>query len=301
MLAVGWFFRGPLVAWAALTVPRVLGAGIEQELAFAESADGTRIAYATAGSGPPLVFVLGWATHLTEGLGSPLYDQDGMLAWYARDHTLVRYDGRGFGLSDRTVSDFSLDARVSDLEAVVDALGLERFDLYAYSAGGPVGIEYAARHPDRVSKLILAATQARSRRDDSVAVRGMLDMIENGWESPLARAALSEFLAPEADDVQRRVLMHFMQVAADGPQVAAFLRAHAAIDTTASARRIRVPALVVASDADTTIPIGQSRELASLIPGARFEIVAGASHIGASGFDPRVKQLAAGFLGSGAD
>jgi pimeloyl-ACP methyl ester carboxylesterase len=106
----------------------------------------------------PLVLVLGWFTHLTEGLGSPLYDSAGVVRWYSRDHLLVRYDGRGFGLSDRDATDFGLDARVRDLEAVVDALDLERFVLYAFSAGGPTAVTYVDRHPDRVSHLVLAAT-----------------------------------------------------------------------------------------------------------------------------------------------
>ncbi len=300
LVALGVLFlnRGPILAWAALTVPRLMGASVEQQIAFAETPDGVRIAYATAGAGPPIVFVLGWGTHLTEGMGSPLYDQAGFLSWYTRDHTVVRYDGRGFGLSDRDVTDFSLDARMRDLETVVDALGLERFALYALSAGGPTGVEYATRHPGRVSHLVLAATAVGLTGDISLRQQliHLIDFIETSWESPLARAALTEFLAPEANDVQRRVLMHFLSVAADGPQIAGFMRAQRQIDRSEQARRIQVPTLVLASEADRTVPMALSRTLASLVPGARFEVVKGASHIEAALMDPRVMRLVSDFL-----
>jgi class 3 adenylate cyclase/pimeloyl-ACP methyl ester carboxylesterase len=303
LIALGVLFlnRGPILAWAALTVPRLMGGSVEQQIAFAETPDGVRIAYATAGAGPPIVFVLGWGTHLTEGMGSPLYDQAGFLSWYTRDHTVVRYDGRGFGLSDREVADLSLDARVRDLETVVNDLGLERFALYAYSAGGPTGVEYATRHPERVSHLVLAATAVQLTGDNPrrQELRSLTEFIETNWESPLARAALAEFLAPEANDVERRVLMHFLQVAADGPQLAGFMRAHGQIDRTEQARRIQVPTLVVASDADRTVPLALSRSLASLVPGARFEIVEGASHIEAAAMDPRVMRMVSSFLAEG--
>jgi pimeloyl-ACP methyl ester carboxylesterase len=258
-----------------------------------------RIAYATSGSGPPLVFVLGWGTHLTEGLGSPMYDQSGFISWYSRDHRVVRFDGRGFGLSDRDVTDFGLDARVRDIETVVDALGLERFHLYAYSAGGMAGVAYAARHPDRVSKLVLAATYASAARGDALErrdVEAMFEFVSANWESRVARASLVEFLAPRADDVQRRVLMHFFGVACEGEQLGGFFRAQNEIDVSDLARRIRTPTLVVAGGDDTAIPVTSSRHLASLIPGARFEILEGASHVGAAVLDPRLKSMVSGFL-----
>lgn len=298
LCGVAWFFRGPVLAWAVLTLPRIVGSSIEQQIAFAETSDGVQIAYATTGSGPPIVFVLGWGTHLQEGMGSPLYDQVGFLSFYSRDHLVVRYDGRGFGLSDRDVSDFSLDARVRDLETVVDALGLERFALYGYSAGGPASVEYASRHPERVERLVLAATTARPEADpaQSQMFRNLFDLIENSWESPVARVSFVQFLAPESNDVERRVLMHFLSVAANGPQLGGFMRSMRELDVSEQARRIQVPTLVLASNVDTTIPLAQSRRLASLIPGARFEIIEGASHIGASVGDPRLMTLVAEFL-----
>lgn len=291
--------RGPLLTWLAINVPRITGGSVEQQIGFARTSDGVQIAYATSGDGPPLVLVLGWLTHLTEGFGSPLYDQAGVLAWWSRENRLVRYDGRGFGLSDRDVSDFSLDARVEDLETVVEALGLERFVLYGYSAGGPTAIEYAVRHPERVRKLVLAATfvERGEDRSRSEGLQGLTHFIETAWDSTqTARAALTELLAPEADEVQRRILMHFLGVAAEAPQIAGFMRQTGALKLAERAREVRVPTLVIASDADTTVALVHSRRVASLIPGARLEIVPGASHVGASLMDPRVLQLVADFV-----
>jgi pimeloyl-ACP methyl ester carboxylesterase len=112
----------------------------------------------------------------------------------------------------------------------------------------------------------------------------------------MARASLVEFLAPQANDVQRRVLMHFFSIAAKGPQLFGFFNALLDTDVSSEARRIRVPTLVVAGDADTTIPLDASRNLASLIPGARFEVVEGATHIGASIQDARVMRMVSAFL-----
>jgi pimeloyl-ACP methyl ester carboxylesterase len=297
--------RADVLAWAALQLPRLLSRPIEQQIGFAETSDGVRIAYATTGSGPPLVLVLGWGTHLTEGLGSPLYDGAGSLGFYSRDHLLVRYDGRGFGLSDRDVIDFSLEARVRDLETVVDALGLERFALYAYSAGGPTGIAYADRHPERVSQLVLAATTAGAASlptgengMTAETANSMGALMRTSWDSPMARATLTEFLAPEADEVQRRVLMHFLHVSCNGSEIAAFFDAVRTTDASDAARRIRIPTLVVAGDVDHTIPVAGSRRLASLIPGARFEILEGAGHIAASVTDKRLMRLVSEFLGT---
>ena len=127
---------------------------MEQQIRFCTTSDGVRIAYATVGEGPPLVRVLGWCTHLEFELKARDWDTS---TWGAlsRNHRLVRYDGRGFGLSDRDVKSFPLDNKVRDLEAVVDALELPRFSLLGTSEGGPTAITYAVRHPERVSHLVL--------------------------------------------------------------------------------------------------------------------------------------------------
>ena len=149
-----------------------------QQIAFCRAADGVRLAYAVAGEGPPLVRAANWMTHLGYDIESPVWRH------WVRDlslrHTFIRYDERGCGLSDWSATEFSFDDWVSDLESVAEALGLERFPLIGVSQGGAVAVAYAARHPDRVSKMVLcsvgAATTRRSgscsRRSSFLTARG---------------------------------------------------------------------------------------------------------------------------------
>jgi pimeloyl-ACP methyl ester carboxylesterase len=289
--------RAAIIAWLALTVPRLMGGSVEQQIGFAETSDGVRIAYATSGEGVPLVNSLGWITHLTEGLGSPLYDQGGAIAAASQQRLLVRYDGRGFGLSDRDVTDFSLEARVRDLEAVVDALGLERFALNGISSGGPTVIIYASRHPERVSHLILSATFARFGGTGAFSEstgRARRDLVRTSWHLPSTRAMFAELLSPGIGEVARRVVLHFLGVSGEGPAYAGFMEANSTIDVSDTASGLRVPTLVVSGGDDPLLPGG--RELASLIPGARFEILDGANHMEASAGDPRLRELIQEFL-----
>lgn len=127
---------------------------MKQKIRICTAADGVRIAYATVGSGPPLVKAANYLTHLEHDWKGPVWGH--WLRGLARHHTLVRYDERGCGLSDRDVTDFSIDAWVRDLEAVVDALDLERFPLLGISQGASVSVAYAVKHPEQVTHLILS-------------------------------------------------------------------------------------------------------------------------------------------------
>ena len=131
---------------------------LRQEIRFCTTADGTRIAYATVGQGPPLVKAPGWLSHLEYDWESSIWRH--WLEELSKDHLLIRFDQRGWGLSDRDVEDISFEAWVSDLEAVVDAVGVQRFALLGRSQGAPPAIEYAARHPERVTQLVLVGAFA---------------------------------------------------------------------------------------------------------------------------------------------
>lgn len=166
---------------------------MKQRIRFCATRDGTRIAYATHGSGPPLVKVAHWLTHVEHDWESPVWRH--WLSALGQDHTVVRYDNRDTGLSDRDVARVSLDAWVEDLEAVVDDAGLTRFPLLAMCQAGPVGIAYAARHPERVSRLVLYGTYAlgRLKRDPSPdqqrQVAALITLMESAWgeDNPAVR------------------------------------------------------------------------------------------------------------------
>src|SRR5262249_27830956 len=132
-----------------------------QQVRFCASRDGTRIAFATGGSGPPLVRAAHWLSHLNHETQCPLWSP--WLSLLERRHTLIRYDGRGCGLSDRDAEDFSLDRCVEDLEAVVEGCELQRFALIGATIGGMTALAYAARHPDRVSHLVIFGGLAAGR------------------------------------------------------------------------------------------------------------------------------------------
>ena len=281
--------RNALLAWFALNGPVYFSHPMEQKLGFAKTSDGVRIAYATTGQGPPIVFVLGWATHLESGLMSPLYDVGGLLPMSSEHHLFVRYDGRGFGLSDRNVTDFSIDARVADLEAVADALHLDHFGIYAASAGGPTAIAYVARHPGRVNRLVLASTQAsyawlpQDRRDRFTR---MLALFKTDWDSPPVTNVMVDLIGgASADDFTHRVVGEFMRRSGNGPAIAGFFTAHLAIDETEDAKRLSIPTFVIHGRDDPAVGIEAGRELAALIPNARFEIVEG-GHVEGTGGTP---------------
>ena len=202
----GYRFVAPVDELADATEPVKLAipSDLRQEIRFCRTYDGTRLAYAIVGSGPPLVRAAHWITHLDYDWESPVWRH--WLVGLARQRMLVRYDERGCGLSDHDVDDFSMDAWVQDLETVVDDLGLAQFPLLGVSQGGAVAVAYAARHPDRVSRLVLfgAYVQGRLRRATSDEQRReaalQVEMVRLGWgrEDPAFRRFFTSSFIPDA-------------------------------------------------------------------------------------------------------
>lgn len=184
--------------------------GVAQDIRFCTNSAGQRIAYATTGSGPPLVRTANWLTHLEFELQSPVRAR--FYRDLSRHHLLVRYDERGNGLSDRAIESIGFEDMVDDLSCVVDALKLERFALLGVSQGGPVSIAYAVRHPGRVSHLILYGSYARGRlhRDDAEHQRKLVEagriLIREGWgsENPAFRQFFASQYVPDATAEQLR-------------------------------------------------------------------------------------------------
>jgi pimeloyl-ACP methyl ester carboxylesterase len=157
---------------------------VKQHVRFCKATDGMRLAYAVHGSGSPLVRVSTWLTHLELDWESPVWRH--WLDRLGEGHTVVRYDERGCGLSDANVGDPSLETWVGDLEAVADAVGLERFALLGVSQGAAVAVAYAVRHPDRVSDLVLYGGYARGRRfrGEDAEEDALLASVRAGWTAP---------------------------------------------------------------------------------------------------------------------
>ncbi|HEU4673937.1 MAG TPA: alpha/beta hydrolase, partial [Candidatus Limnocylindrales bacterium] len=258
---------------------------MHQEVAFARSGDGTRIAWARHGHGPPLVRVGTWLTHLEEDWTSPVWRH--WLGDLGRRFTVIRYDERGCGLSDRVPAAISFEAWVADLEAVVDAAGVDRFALLGMSQAGAVAIAYARRHPDRVSRLVLYGAYSRGRlaRDPTPeqveeAELG-LGLIRVGWgrADPVFRRVFTTSFIPDAAEPQMRWFDE-LQRRSCAPEVAlASSQVRATIDVGAAASSLTVPTLVLHADDDRAVPFEEGRQLARRIPNATFVPLRGHNHI----------------------
>src|SRR5919197_1970763 len=225
--------------------------GVSQKVQFCCAPDGAQIAYAVHGRGPPLVRTPTWLTHLEFDWESPVWRHwlDGL----AEGRTLIRYDERGCGLSDRDLEDVSLEARVRDLEAVIDAAGFEQVALLGMSQGGPAAIAYTARHPGRVSHLVLFATYARGRlmRDPSSTAREqaelLISLIRMGWgqNEPAFRRLFTTLFIPEATPEQMQWFDDLQRVTAE-PEMAVRIRhARNHDEATAEATQVASPTLVL--------------------------------------------------------
>lgn len=258
---------------------------MKQEVRFCSAPDGTRLAYAIHGRGAPLVRTATWLTHLEYDWESPLWRH--WLAGLADGRMVLRYDERGCGLSDRDIEDVSLDARVADLEAVIDAAGLERVAMLGISQGGPVAIAFAARHPARVSRLVLFATFARGRlrRDPSPTDREqaqvMSSLIRMGWGQglPAFRRLFTTLFIPDASPEQMEWFDELQRVTADPDTAARIRHARNLDEVTDEATRVACPTLVIHARDDALVPFAEGRLLATLIPGARFVALESRNHI----------------------
>jgi class 3 adenylate cyclase len=258
---------------------------MEPRIQYAQTKDGVSIAYATVGQGPPLVRVLGWFTHLEYERQMPDWERSMLGGLLAGNHLWVRYDGRGMGLSDRDVEDFSLDAKVKDLEAVINALQLERCAILGISEGGPTAIAYAVRHPDTVSHLILYGSFGGSIFPDTEEGRQraatMLNMVRLGWGSdlPAHRQFFTGTFIPDADGDTIRWFNEQQRVSASADNVRKLLEALLRSDVTSLLPEINTPTLVIHRRNEAAVPFDRGRELASLIPGAQFLPLEGRNHL----------------------
>lgn len=258
---------------------------MEQEIRFCTAADGVRIAYATSGHGPPLVKAANYLTHLEHDWNGPVWHH--WLHELGRHHTLVRYDERGCGLSDRDVTDYSIDAWVRDMEAVVDAMGLERFPLLGISQGASVCVAYAVKHPEKVSHLILFGGYARGRfnrnltDEEMLQAETMINVIRVGWgkENPAFRQLFSTMLMPDGTPAQHDWLNELARLSSSPENTAVMERAFYHINVTDLAPRVSAPTLVLHPRSDASIPFEEGRLLASLIPDARFVPLDSRNHI----------------------
>jgi DNA-binding SARP family transcriptional activator/pimeloyl-ACP methyl ester carboxylesterase len=257
-----------------------------QRVHFCTTIDDVRLAYALSGSGPPLVKASNWLTHLDYDWNSPVW-RDWWQALSSR-HTLVRYDERGCGLSDWDVdaASYSLEAWVRDLETVVDALGLERFPLLGISQGGPIAITYAARHPERVSHVIVYGTCARAtwarasdERRRELAALGELIKVSWGSDQPGFRQVYDAKFIPDGPLEQWRAFDE-LQRRSTSPRNAHLLwNAFGSLDCAEAARRIDAPTLILHAADDQVWSFDEAEELHSMVTSSELVKLDSNNHI----------------------
>ncbi|CAG9172854.1 Putative aminoacrylate hydrolase RutD [Cupriavidus laharis] len=260
---------------------------LKQQIRLCTSRDGVRLAYAITGSGPPLVKAANWMSHLEFDVGSPVWSH--MLAALSSDHTLIRYDERGCGLSDREVEDLSFDAWLRDLETIVDATGVDHFPLLGISQGASIAVAYAVAHPRRVSHLILHGGYARGRlkrdlhlnphlRDEAELMNKLAEL---GWgqENPAFRQFFTTQFIPGGTAEQHRWFNELERVSTSPVNAARFMRVFNEIDVVALLPLVSCPTLVLHAVHDARVPFDEGRLIASEIPGARFVPLESGNHL----------------------
>jgi pimeloyl-ACP methyl ester carboxylesterase/DNA-binding CsgD family transcriptional regulator len=254
---------------------------VKQEVRFCTSADGTRLAYAIHGDGPPLVRVATWLTHLDYDWESPVWRH--WLATLGERHTVVRYDERGCGLSDPDAGDPSLETWVADLEAVVDAVGLDRFALLGVSQGAAIAVCYAVRHPERVSDIVLYGGFARGRRLRGQPVQddAVIASIRAGWTrvDPTYRHVFSALFLPDGTPEQKAWYEDLLRVSTSPETAVQLFEARGWLDVSDLAPEVLARTLVVHARDDRVVPVEEGRLLAALIPDARLVLLESANHI----------------------
>jgi len=264
---------------------RLLASPALHEVKFCRTSDGIRIAYAAVGDGPPLVWAAHWLSHLTFNWESPVWRH-----WteeFAKDHCFVHYDKRGNGLSDWDNAEFSVDAFVRDLEAVVDTLGLDRFALIGSSKGTPTSIAYAARHPERISHLVLYGAFAqgwRTRQLSSADIElheALITLTRHGWaqDTPAIRQILTSLLLPDATLEEMNWFNELQRVSSSAENAARLLQSFGGFNVLDLLPCITAPTLVLHCSDDAALPFQQGRLIASRIPGARFVPLESRNHI----------------------
>lgn len=255
-----------------------------QSIHYCHSKDGTAIAYTQTGNGPPLVRVGHWLTHLEYDWRSPIWVP--FLSKLGSICQLTRYDQRGCGLSSRQPSAYKLEGFVEDLEAVVEATGLTQFALYGSSQGVPVAIAYAARHPERVSHLILQGGYALGRAlrpdfDERAQGEAIQTLIRTGWGDPGGQflTAFAAMYIPDGTREQIDALAELQKRSASPENAVSIRHAIDRFDVTNLLEKVQAPTLVLHARQDAIQPLEQGLALAQNIPNAQLQILESRNHV----------------------
>lgn len=266
---------------------------MEHQLGYFSRPDGVTLAYGRAGAGSPLVFAAGWTTHLEWFFRHP----STLLVEPLTEHVeLITFDKHGSGLSDRDRTDFTVDAEVYDIEALVDHLGLDRFFLMGMSEGGLAAAAYAAKHPDRVEKLVLYSTTANGPALGPDAFKqGIVDVIRSAWG--IGASAITDIVMPGASKEEREELVEFQRVAASADTAAELMAMLYRTDIRSLLPDIEAETLIIHRRNSRAFSPRNGRELAAGIPNSRAVIIDGAAHFPPTPGDPHTIDVVNEILG----
>jgi len=269
---------------------------VKPSIQFTKREDSVKIAYSKFGKGQPLVCPSPWVTSLSYIFEDPFARQ--FWGRLAQEVMVISYDKHGCGQSDRNRKDFTLETELLDLETVIRHLGLEEFNLLGSSMGGPVSIEYTARHPKRVRRLILYGTYARGKDLAKGEVRSALtSLIRASWG--LGSKALAEMFYPEANTEELRSLAKFQRDSASPEIAAKLLELCFSLDVSELLSAINIPTLILHRDGDKVVTIDHGRQLAVDIPDARFKVLKGEIHPWWYGETTQIIEEISEFIGRG--
>lgn len=258
---------------------------MQQRVHIATAADRVQIAWARAGAGPVLVKAANWLTHLRHDPGSPVWRH--WIAFLARHFDFIRYDERGCGLSQREDVPLGEDTWLGDLECVVADAGVTRpMILLGVSQGALAVVQFAVRHPERVSHLILYGGYSRGwatrgGADDLARYRAVLDMMRVGWgrDNPVFRQAFTSRFIPGGSHEQLDWFNALCRQCIAPDMAVRLLEARSRADISTLLPRVRVPTLVMHASGDEVVPVAEGRRLAASIPGAQFVELDSRNHV----------------------
>ena len=280
----GFRFVAAVTADTDINYPEPAAAQSPQTIRYCTTADDVQLAYAFAGTGPPLLKVANWLNHLEFDWASPMWAP--LFHEFTRHRQLLRYDSRDAGLSDWDVGEFSFDRLVDDLEAVIDASDVDTFALLGISQGAAIAIDYAARHPERVTHLVLWGGFARGRRkrgnqEDYEESEAFITLMRQGWgkeTSPFRKMFASLYL-PDANDEQIKWWTDMQRTATSPENAVGLRRTIDDLDVSEQLAKVQTPTLILHSERELVAPLSEARFMAARIPNARFVPLDSANHL----------------------
>lgn len=251
---------------------------VRGDIRFCTTADGYRLAYSRLGRGRPLIRTGNWVSHIEAEWDSPTHSP--LLRDLSHEFDLVIYDSRGTGLSDRNVSEFSLETMVADMGAVADANRLDKFSILAYSQSCAVAVIYAVRNPGRVSRMVLYGGFLHNFRTET-EIDAMANLFRESWgqSNPATRQLFTTALFPDSTREEFEGFNELQRHAVSPEMASRLFKACHSFDVRELAKRVTVPTLVMHSRYEPGVPAECSREMASLIPGARLVMLDSKNHL----------------------